>query len=262
MASKKTNPDASTDELPFDVDAAPAGEGEGASNAGAPDAAEVRPADASHPADAAGIDADDAVTDNANADAAAEPATDHANAEPDAAAEPAADHANAEPADAEAHDADDPEQDAVARLRAQRDEWRDRHLRLAADFDNYRKRSDERMRTRWDRAQADLVSRLLDPMDDLLRISELGPETSAAAEAVLEGAELVERKFFRILEEIGVEVVDPQGEPFDPNVMEAMMRAPADSDEDDDMVERVFQKGYVLKGQLLRPARVSVYKAG
>ena len=152
--------------------------------------------------------------------------------------------------------------DEAARLRAERDQWRDRHLRLAADFDNYRKRSDERMRTRWERAQADLVSRLLDPMDDLLRISELGPETSAAADAVLEGAALVERKFFRILEEVGVEVVDPQGEPFDPNVMEAMMRAPADSEEDDDVVERVFQKGYVLKGQLLRPARVSVYKAG
>ena len=154
------------------------------------------------------------------------------------------------------------EPDEAARLRAERDQWRDRHLRLAADFDNYRKRSDERMRTRWERAQADLVSRLLDPMDDLLRISELGPETSAAADAVLEGAALVERKFFRILEEVGVEVVDPQGEPFDPNVMEAMMRAPADSEEDDDVVERVFQKGYVLKGQLLRPARVSVYKAG
>ena len=247
MARKKTNPDASTDELPFDV----------ASAADAPDAAEVRSGDASHPTDAAGIHAADAVTDNA--DAVAEPTSDSAAA----GAESVTDHADAEPgADAEVPDAPDPEQDAMARLRAERDQWRDRHLRLAADFDNYRKRSDERMRTRWDRAQADLVSRLLDPMDDLLRISELGPETSAAAEAVLEGAELVERKFFRILEEVGVEVVDPQGEPFDPNVMEAMMRAPADSEEDDDMVERVFQKGYVLKGQLLRPARVSVYKAG
>lgn len=239
MARKKTNPDASTDELPFGV----------ASAADAPDAPEVRSGDASHPTDATGIHAADAVTDNA--DAGAEPTSDSAAA----GAEPATDNA-------EVPDAPDPEQDAVARLRAERDQWRDRHLRLAADFDNYRKRSDERMRTRWDRAQADLVSRLLDPMDDLLRISELGPETSAAAEAVLEGAELVERKFFRILEEVGVEVVDPQGEPFDPNVMEAMMRAPADSEEDDDMVERVFQKGYVLKGQLLRPARVSVYKAG
>ena len=156
----------------------------------------------------------------------------------------------------------DPEVSEVEDLRAERDQWRDRHLRLAADFDNYRKRSDERMRVRWDRAQADLVSRLLDPLDDLLRISELDHETSANAEAVVEGAGLVERKFFRILEDVGIEVVNPEGEPFDPNTMEAMMRAPAESEEDDDMVERVFQKGYVLKGQLLRPARVSVYKAG
>ena len=156
----------------------------------------------------------------------------------------------------------DPEVSEVEDLRAERDQWRDRHLRLAADFDNYRKRSDERMRVRWDRAQADLVSRLLDPLDDLLRISELDHETSANAEAVVEGAGLVERKFFRILEDVGIEVVNPEGEPFDPNTMEAMMRAPAESEEDDDMVERVFQKGYVLKDQLLRPARVSVYKAG
>ena len=71
----------------------------------------------------------------------------------------------------------------------------------------------------------------------------------------------MERKFFRVLEEAGVEVVDPQGEAFDPNTMEAMMRVPAGSDEDDDMVERVFQRGYTFRGQLVRPARVSVFKA-
>lgn len=163
-------------------------------------------------------------------------------------------------ADSPTADADDPVLE-VDELRAERDQWRDRHLRLAADFDNYRKRSDERMRARWNRAQADLAARLLDPLDDLIRISELDHETSTNAEAVLEGAGLVERKFLRILEEVGVEVVNPVGEPFDPNTMEAMMRVAAESEDDDDMVERVFQKGYVLKGQLLRPARVSVYKA-
>ena len=161
---------------------------------------------------------------------------------------------------ADASDPSDP--DETQRLRAERDQWRDRHLRLAADFDNYRKRSDERMRARWNRAQADLASRLLDPLDDLIRISELDNETGANVEAVVEGAGLVERKFLRILEEVGVQVVNPVGELFDPNTMEAMMRAPTESEDDDDMVERVFQKGYVLKGQLLRPARVSVYKAG
>lgn len=146
-------------------------------------------------------------------------------------------------------------------LREERDIWKDRHLRLAADFDNYRRRSETEMRQRWTRAQADLVAQLLEPLDDLLRIADWGPETKTSAEAVVEGAGLVERKFFRVLEEIGVEVVDPSGDPFDPNTMEAMMRVPAGSEEDDDVVERVFQKGYVLKGQLLRPARVSVYKA-
>ncbi len=270
MARKKTTRDATTDGLLFDPGAAPAGEAEAspaadadaaaADGAAAPD--EARPAAASASDDAAAC---------ADAAAPAEAAAPDAAARPDihahAATEPETDAAEVHAHDSGVHTPDpDPhapsEPDEAARLRAERDQWRDRHLRLAADFDNYRKRSDERMRTRWERAQADLVSRLLDPMDDLLRISELGPETSAAADAVLEGAALVERKFFRILEEVGVEVVDPQGEPFDPNVMEAMMRAPADSEEDDDVVERVFQKGYVLKGQLLRPARVSVYKAG
>lgn len=159
----------------------------------------------------------------------------------------------------------DVEQDAAApadpgELRAERDQARDRHLRLAADFDNYRKRTEDRLRQRWDRAQADLLSRMLEPLDDLLRVTALEPD-SASVEAIVEGVDLVERKFFRVLEEAGVEVVDPEGEAFDPNIMEAMMRVPAGSEEDDDRVERVFQRGYTFKGLLVRPARVSVYKA-
>ncbi len=150
--------------------------------------------------------------------------------------------------------------DELDELRAERDRIRDRHLRLAADFDNYRKRAEDRLRQRWDRAQADLVSRLLEPLDDLLRVTALEPG-NASVEAIVEGVDLVERKFFRVLEEAGVEVVDPRGEAFDPNTMEAMMRVPAGSDEDDDMVERVFQRGYTFRGQLVRPARVSVFKA-
>lgn len=154
----------------------------------------------------------------------------------------------------------DLEPERAEELRAERDRIRDRHLRLAADFDNYRKRTGDRLRQRWDRAQADLVSRLLEPLDDLLRVTALEPG-NASVEAIVEGVDLVERKFFRVLEEAGVEVVDPEGEAFDPNTMEAMMRVPAGSDEDDDMVERVFQRGYTFRGQLVRAARVSVFKA-
>ena len=76
----------------------------------------------------------------------------------------------------------------------------------------------------------------------------------------MEGVDLVERKFFRALGDAGVEVVDPVGEAFDPNTMEAMMRVPAEAEEDDDTVAMVFQRGYALRGVLIRPARVSVFK--
>ncbi len=155
-----------------------------------------------------------------------------------------------------------PEVDEAERLRAERDLARDQQLRLAADFDNYRKRTEGRLRGRWARAQANLVSRLLEPLDDLQRVSAWNPDAPASAEAVVEGASLVEQKFFRILKDIGVDFVDPTGERFDPNTMEAMMRVTAESEEDDDLVERVFQRGYVLEGQLIRPARVSVFKVG
>ena len=152
------------------------------------------------------------------------------------------------------------EEDTAERLRAERDRSKDQHLRLAADFDNYRKRTEGRLRQRWNSAQADLVSRLLEPLDDLLRVTALEPET-ASVEAIVEGVDLVERKFFRVLEDIGVEIVDPAGETFDPNTMEAMMQVPAESEDDDETVAQVFQRGYAMKGLLVRPARVSVYKA-
>lgn len=135
----------------------------------------------------------------------------------------------------------------------------DRHLRLAAEFDNYRKRAQGEMTESWIRAQADLVRRLLDPLDDIKRVSALDL-SNATVEAIMEGIDLVERKMMRVLEEAGLEEIDPEGDPFDPNTMEAMMRVPAESADEDDTVQQVFQKGYMLKGHLVRPARVSVLK--
>ena len=137
----------------------------------------------------------------------------------------------------------------------------DRHLRLAAEFDNYRKRAQAEMTESWVRAQADLVRRLLDPLDDIKRVSALDLE-SATVEAIMEGIDLVERKMERALAEAGLVEINPEGGPFDPNMMEAMMRVPAEAEADDDTVHQVFQKGYVLNGHLVRPARVSVYKHG
>lgn len=136
---------------------------------------------------------------------------------------------------------------------------KDRHLRLAADFENYRRRAENEMSESWIRAQADLVRRLLDALDDLQRVSALDPEETTVG-AVVEGVDLVERKLLQAMKEAGVEVLEPEGETFDPEIMEAMMRVPAESEEEDDRVDRVFQKGYTFKGHLVRPARVSVLK--
>ncbi|MCY4571201.1 MAG: nucleotide exchange factor GrpE [Gemmatimonadetes bacterium] len=194
-------------------------------------------------------DAEARATEAAAAEAAAEEAAaeaSHAEDEAPGAGSPA------EPVDG---------QTPISELEAQRDRLRDQHLRLAADFDNFRKRTEDRLRQRWNRAQADLVARFLDPLDDLRRVTALEPESTASVDAIVEGVDLVERKFSRALEEAGVEVVDPEGEDFDPNTMEAMMRVPTESEDDDDTVANVFQRGYTLKGILIRPARVSVFKS-
>lgn len=151
---------------------------------------------------------------------------------------------------------------AEADLAAVRDELgalNDRHLRLAAEFNNYRRRVEQERLESWTRAQAELVGKLLDALDDLQRVAQLDL-TNATVEAIMEGVDLVERKFMRALEDSGVEVIDPDGDRFNPETMEAMMRVPAESEEEDEQVDRVLQKGYALKGQLVRPARVSVRK--
>jgi molecular chaperone GrpE len=144
-------------------------------------------------------------------------------------------------------------------LQEQLDALRDQHLRLAADFENYRKRVSADLATGWLRAQAELAGSLLEGLDDLQRVSQFTTE-DATLETLIEGVDLVERKLLKALSGAGLEVSDPTGELFDPNTMEGMMRVPTESDDQDGTVHQVFQKGYTLKNQLVRPARVSVYR--
>lgn len=138
-------------------------------------------------------------------------------------------------------------------------EMRDRHLRLAAEFDNYRKRVARERSETWQRAQAELAERLLDPLDDLQRFTSADPQ-DLTEEAVLEGMRLVERKITKTLEAAGLEALDAEGQPFDPEIHEAVTTAPTDDREADESVADVFQRGYRFKGTLLRPARVRVHR--
>jgi molecular chaperone GrpE len=136
---------------------------------------------------------------------------------------------------------------------------RDRYLRLAAEYDNYRKRSERERAESGTRAQAQIVERLLEAIDDLQRVSQYDAEKTTAA-AVLEGVQLVERKLLRLLESAGLEVVEAEGQPFDPEIHEAIATVATEAREEDDTVSDVFQRGYLFKGQLVRPARVRVRK--
>lgn len=134
----------------------------------------------------------------------------------------------------------------------------DRHLRLAAEFDNYRKRTERERAEQYMRAQGDLVKRLLEPIDDLERVGDYTDST--AVTAVLEGIQLVERKLLQSLQAAGLEAIDPAGQPFDPNGMEAIGVVPTEDSAQDGIVADVYQKGYRFQGHLVRPARVRVYQ--
>ena len=134
---------------------------------------------------------------------------------------------------------------------------RDKYLRLAAEFDNFRKRTiRERQEAGW-RAQGDLVQGLIEVLDDVMRFADLDPATTDSA-TVVQGVELVERKLLKTLGGHGLEVIDPVDHPFNPAFHEAVATEPALSPEDDNMFARVYQRGYLFREQLLRPARVVV----
>lgn len=137
--------------------------------------------------------------------------------------------------------------------------FNDRHLRLVAEFTNYRRRAESELSEAWTRGQVDMLRSFVDSLDDLQRVGAWQAE-STTVEALIEGVDLVERKFRQALEAAGVELMDPVGELFDPNLMEAMLGVPTDDPEKDQKVQDVFQKGYSFKGHLVRPARVTVFK--
>ena len=137
------------------------------------------------------------------------------------------------------------------------DDQRDKYLRLAAEYDNYRKRTArERQEAHW-RGQADMLKGLIDPLDDIGRFAHVDPATTDV-QTLVDGVAMVEKKLAKTLAGHGLEIVDPVGHPFDPALHEAVMTEPAASAEEDHLVARTFQVGYVFNGQLLRPARVVV----
>lgn len=147
--------------------------------------------------------------------------------------------------------------DQISELQRELTLERDKYLRLAAEFDNFRKRMMKERSEAEVRGQADLVRQILDPLDDIARFAHLDPAATECS-TVVKGVEMVEKKLDKQLRSVGLEPVNPVDGRFDPSVHEAVATEPAASAELDGTIAQVYQVGYTFKGQLLRPARVVV----
>lgn len=132
-------------------------------------------------------------------------------------------------------------------------ELKNRHLRLLADFDNYRKRSDREREELSRFALAEPVRDLLPVVDNLSRALA----ASGQLEDLRRGVEMTARQLTEVLKRWGVEEVPAVGHPFDPRMHEAVTRVESD-DVDEPTVVEEFQRGFLLRGRLLRPAMVRV----
>lgn len=187
------------------------------------------------------------MTDNEELEVSPEIVTD-SPVEPAAEAAPAAGGVPAEPAES-----------AVKRLEDQFAELQERHLRLAAEFDNYRKRVARERLELAERAQASLVVKMVEVLDDMDRLVAADP--TGTVDSVHQAMMMVDRKLRKELEAAGLERVDPAGEPFDPTVHEAVAVTPPADPSQAERVSATFQVGYRFKGHLVRAARVQVYSA-
>ena len=147
----------------------------------------------------------------------------------------------------------DEERRDVDALQAERDQLFDRLQRLAAEFDNYRKRNARETAALTERANERLVKELIPVLDDLGRALEAASEHEEAK--LEEGVRLVHRSLADLLAKEGLAEIDTDGK-FDPHVHEALLSQP--SEQEEGSVIEVVQKGYKLGDKVLRPARVVI----
>ncbi|GAB4262647.1 MAG: hypothetical protein Kow0092_13120 [Deferrisomatales bacterium] len=167
--------------------------------------------------------------------------------------EPPAEAAEAAPAPSEPT----PEE-RIEALQAENDRLRNELLYLRAELENFKKRTEKRYREALEFASEPVLREFLGVLDNLERAVEHGRESGPGGhEALLEGLGHVIQQFGDVLRAHGVEPVPAEGARFDPGLHEAMLQVPG---EEDGKVGGVFEKGYTLKGRLLRPAKVAVTK--
>jgi molecular chaperone GrpE len=151
-------------------------------------------------------------------------------------------------------------------LKVEHADLKDKYLRLAAEMDNLRRRTEREIKDAKTYAAAGFARDMLSVSDNLRRALDAVPaEARAAAEiglmALVEGVEMTERSMLSALERHGVKKIEPAGQKFDPHFHQAMFEVP-NTDLPNNTVIQVVQDGYVIGDRVLRPAMVGVSKGG
>lgn len=144
------------------------------------------------------------------------------------------------------------EQDEFETVLAERDSYLDQLQRTAAEFANYRRRTDQERTQLVPRARGEVVAQFLPVIDDFERALSLIPDDEQSKSWVA-GLQMIDTKFRGILDRADAKIIDPIGEPFDPSRHEAVASEPGTSNS---TVVEVYQKGYAIGDMLVRPAMV------
>ncbi|BDA82469.1 protein GrpE [Aureimonas sp. SA4125] len=151
-------------------------------------------------------------------------------------------------------------------LETENADLKDRMLRLAADMENLRRRTEREVKDARTYAVTGFAREMLSVMDNLRRTIAAVPEGAreggeTGLATLLDGVELTERGMLATLEKFGVKKLEPEGERFDPNFHQAMFEVP-NAEVANNTVVQVVQDGYAIGDRVLRPAMVGVAKGG
>lgn len=140
------------------------------------------------------------------------------------------------------------------------EEAKERILRLHAEFDNFRKRTQREKEEWYQYAAQSLLENLLPVVDNLERALDTVNNMSDEVQSLFSGFDLIRRQLVEVLEKEGVQPIPALGEEFDPNIHEAIMQVPLEDGQSDNQVVEELRKGYRYKDRVLRPSLVKVAK--
>lgn len=147
-----------------------------------------------------------------------------------------------------------PEKEKLEKLQAEFEEHKQQHLRVLAEYDNFRKRTQNEKNAIYNNAVSDTVQAILPIADNIERA--LGQE-NASAEDMRKGVEMIENQIAAAFEKLGIKAVGEPGEPFDPNLHNAVAHI-EDESLGENVIAAVYEKGYLLGDRVVRHAMVQV----